>query len=460
MASFRHSVVFRMTAGYGLLLLISVALISTVFYVGTAGLLARNIDKQLTSISRHLIQVRQQEGPQALERDIHALLTDNQDVDTEVYLLIDPSGRKIAGNLTAWPTLPTANDQLVKQQVKRLGRDSISRLLSYRFQDGTTLVVGRDLQDQHDLERMVLVALSLGGVMALVLAAAGAWLFRAQLQKQLMAIHRTTTEIAAGHLDRRIEVGKSQDEFAIVAHDVNIMLEEIERLMDTARDVSNAIAHDLRTPLGRIRGSLEDALRPHHPADKLPYSAQYAIDEIDALIVVFDKLLQIAEAESGVRRQPFDQLPLREVASDLVELYQPAAENQGVALSLLVEGEPVVNADRDLIAGVLANLLDNALKYAGHGAQVQVRIECDPAQGRPPEARIVVRDYGPGIPADALERATERFFRADTSRSLRGNGLGLSIVAASVALHRGRLTLENAHPGLRVTIALPACRLG
>ncbi|GAA0721780.1 HAMP domain-containing sensor histidine kinase [Dokdonella soli] len=450
MASFRHSVVFRMAVGYGLLLLFSVALISTVFYVGTAGLLARNIDKQLTATSRRLIQIREQAGQDALEREIHVLLTDDRDVNTEVYLLIDPAGRKIIGNLTAWQGLSGQNDQLVKQQVKRLGRDSVSRLLTYRFRDGTTLVVGRDMQDQRELERMILVALGLGGLVALVLAAVGAWLFRAQLQNQLKAIHRTTAEISAGNLDRRIEVGSSRDEFAVVAGDINDMLDEIERLMDTARNVSNAIAHDLRTPLGRIRGALEDALQSHHPLEKLPGRAQYAIDEIDALIGVFDKLLQIAEAESGVRRQRFDLLPLRQVIGDIVELYQPAAENEGIALSLAVEGEPMVSADRDLLAGVLANLLDNALKYAGRGAHVQVRILSGPR-----DVRILVRDDGPGIPADAIGRATERFFRVDSSRNLRGNGLGLSIVAAVVALHRGTLTLRDAHPGLEVGISLP-----
>ncbi|MFC5488408.1 HAMP domain-containing sensor histidine kinase [Dokdonella soli] len=431
-------------------MLFSVALISTVFYVGTAGLLARNIDKQLTATSRRLIQIREQAGQDALEREIHVLLTDDRDVNTEVYLLIDPAGRKIIGNLTAWQGLSGQNDQLVKQQVKRLGRDSVSRLLTYRFRDGTTLVVGRDMQDQRELERMILVALGLGGLVALVLAAVGAWLFRAQLQNQLKAIHRTTAEISAGNLDRRIEVGSSRDEFAVVAGDINDMLDEIERLMDTARNVSNAIAHDLRTPLGRIRGALEDALQSHHPLEKLPGRAQYAIDEIDALIGVFDKLLQIAEAESGVRRQRFDLLPLRQVIGDIVELYQPAAENEGIALSLAVEGEPMVSADRDLLAGVLANLLDNALKYAGRGAHVQVRILSGPR-----DVRILVRDDGPGIPADAIGRATERFFRVDSSRNLRGNGLGLSIVAAVVALHRGTLTLRDAHPGLEVGISLP-----
>lgn len=450
MASFRHSVVFRMAMGYGLLLLVSVALISSVFYIGTAGLLARNIDNQLTATSRRLIQIRDQAGQTALEQEIHALLTDDRDMDTEVYLLVDPAGHKILGNLTAWSGLSGHDNRLVRQQVKRLGRDSVSRLLVYRFADGTDLVVGRDMQDQHDLEHMILVALGLGGLGALVLAAAGAWLFRAQLKRQLQAIHRTTTEISAGNLDQRIDVGRSQDEFAVVARDINAMLDEIERLMDTARNISNAIAHDMRTPLGRIRGALEDALRFRQPQEKLPGSAQYAIDEIDALTAVLDKLLQIAEAESGVRRQYFEQVPLGEVISDIVELYRPAAENEGMQLSLQVEGDPPVAVDRDLIASVTANLLDNALKYAGRGAHVQVRILHDNHN-----VQLVVQDDGPGIPAKAIGRVTERFFRVDASRHQRGNGLGLSIVAAVVALHRGTLALEDALPGLKVCITLP-----
>jgi len=450
MASFRHSVVFRMAVGYGLLLLVSVALISTVFYIGTAGLISRNIDAQLTATSRRLIKIYNQAGQAALEHEIHLLLTDDRDVDTEVYLLVDPQGHKIIGNLTAWSGLNGHSNELVKQQVKRLGRDSISRLLIYRFPDGTNLVVGRDVQDQHELERMSITALSLGGLLALVLATLGAWLFRRQLKRQLNAIHRTTTEISAGNLDRRIAVGRSQDEFAIVAHDVNSMLDEIERLMETARDVSNAIAHDLRTPLSRIRSSLEDALHRHSTTDRLSASAQYAIDEIDAVTIVLDKLLQIAEAESGVRRQHFESMPLGGVIADIVELYQPAAENEGMQLSLKIEGEPQVFVDRDLIAGVTANLLDNALKYAGRGARIQVCILRDNRN-----VLLVVQDDGPGIPAKAIGRVTERFFRVDASRHLRGNGLGLSIVAAVVTLHRGTLTLEDALPGLKVSISLP-----
>lgn len=454
MASFRHSMVFRMAAGYGLLLLLSVAVISTVFYIATAGLLRRNIDEQLRSTSRHLIQVEQQQGIGALALEVHGLLTDNQDSDTEIYLLLDATGHKLIGNLTAWPPSAVTSDGLRQLEVQRLGRHSLSRVLSYRFTDGSVLLVGRDMRDVRELEHMILVALSLGGILAVMLAGGGAALFRAQLQHQLKAIHRTTTEIAAGRLDRRVAVGRSRDEFAVVARDINEMLDEIERLMDTSRNVSNAIAHDLRTPLGRVRGALEQALRSPQHEERLPQGAQYAIDEIDSLIAVLDKLLQIAEAESGVRRQSFEPLALRGLLDDIVELYQPAAESLAIVLKCTIHGEPWVLADRHLLAGVLANLLDNAFKYAGNGASVQIF-----AAQEGERVNISVQDDGPGIPEAALSRATERFFRVDASRHQRGNGLGLSIVAAVVALHRGQLTLENTWPGLKVDIALPAASL-
>ncbi|ULU24281.1 sensor histidine kinase [Dyella terrae] len=454
LSDFRHSVVFRMAAGYGVLLLVSVVLIAAVFYVGTAGLLRSNIDEQLRSRTRHLVQEEQQRGMDAMASDIHDLLTDNQDTDTEIYLLLDPHGKTIIGNLTAWPNAAVVTDGMHQLEVDRLDHHSPSRLLTHRFADGSTLLVGRDMQDVRTLEHRIVVAFGIGGLLALLLAGGGAMLFRSQLQRQLKAIHRTTTEIAAGRLDRRVVVGRSRDEFAIVARDINDMLDEIERLMDNTRQVSNAIAHDLRTPLGRIRAALEQALRSPQRETRLPHDAQYAIDEVDSLITVLDKMLQIAEAESGVRRGSFEALPLAGLLDDIVELYQPAAELRSITLQSIVEGNPYVMADRHLLAGVLANLLDNAFKYAGEGARVTMK-----AVSNGEWVCISVQDDGPGIPEPALSRATERFFRVDSSRHQRGNGLGLSIVAAVVALHRGRLTLENTSPGLRVGIELPAANL-
>jgi len=439
-----------MAIGYGLLFLLSIGIISTVFYVGTAGLLARNTDRQIVTIAHQLEQIRERSGGNALMQAIHTLLTDDKDVETEVYLFLDPQGRKLIGNLTDWPMLPKANDHLVRIRVQRLGRDSTSQLLIHRFGDGSLLVVGRDLREQHQLERMILSALGIGSVLGLLLAVLGALLFRIQLRARLALIQQATHDVSAGHLNRRIATGRARDEFASIARDINRMLDDIERLMDTARNVSNTIAHDLRTPLGRIRGSLEEAVQTADDPQRLRQAAHYAIDEIDTLISMFEKLLQIAEAESGVRRQRFERLPLRPVIGDLAELYQPAAEAQGMRFMVDVEGAPEVNADRDLLANVLANLLDNALKYAGEGALVRLSVRQDERY-----VLIAVQDNGPGIPADAIGRATERFFRVDSSRSQRGNGLGLSIAAAVVVLHRGQLRLEEACPGLKVSILLP-----
>ncbi|MFC3650138.1 sensor histidine kinase [Dyella humi] len=450
MTSLRHSIVFRLALGYGLLFLLSIGIISMVFYVGTAGLLARNTDRQIVAIAHQLEQVHDRSGTDALLQAIHTLLTDDKDVETEVYLLLDPHGKKLIGNLTAWPSLPSANDALIKTQVQRLGRNSTSRLLVHRFDDGSQLMVGRDLLEQHQLERMILTALTIGGLLGLLLAMLGALLFRAQLRARLAAIQQTTQDVSAGNLSRRIAPARARDELASIARDINYMLDDIERLMDTARNVSNTIAHDLRTPLGRIRGALEDALQPPALPARLHEASHYAIDEIDNLIGLFEKLLQIAEAESGVRRQRFERLSLRPVMDDLLELYQPVAEAQGMHLSLDVDDAPSVHADRDLIANVLANLLDNAIKYAGSGARIRLSIQQDAQQ-----VRMVVQDNGPGIPPEAIGRATERFFRVDNSRSQRGNGLGLSIVAAVVSLHRGQLILEDAHPGLKASILLP-----
>ncbi|GLQ89241.1 sensor histidine kinase [Dyella flagellata] len=450
MTSLRHSIVFRLAAGYGLLFLLSIGIISTVFYVGTAGMLARSTDRQIVAIAHQLEQVHERNGTDALQQAVHTLLTDDKDVETEVYLLLDAHGSKLIGNLTAWPTLLYANDTLTKSQVQRLGRNSTSRLLVHRFDDGSLLVVGRDLLEQHQLERMILSALALGGAIGLLLAMAGAALFRTQLQARLASIQETTHDVSGGNLSRRIATDHAKDELASIARDINRMLDDIQRLMDIARNVSNTIAHDLRTPLGRIRSALEETLQSPCELQRWQHTAHYAIDEIDTLIGVFEKLLQIAEAESGVRRQRFERLPLRAVMDDLLELYQPAAEAQGMRLGLDIDGAPEVLADRDLIANVLANLLDNTLKYAGSGARIHLCVWQDEHF-----VHIVVQDNGPGMPPDALPRATERFFRVDDSRSQRGNGLGLSIVAAVVSLHRGELKLEDARPGLKVSIVLP-----
>jgi signal transduction histidine kinase len=450
MTRFWGTVAFRLALGYGLLAIGSMSVISAVFYFGTVGVLARSTDAKLLSISKRLAERFESRGAEGLRQEVQQLLADGIEQDTEVYLLVAPDGRKIVGNIFGWTKATAPLDSLTDLAVIRNGRPSLSRLLPRLLPDDSILVVGRDMQDQREIEQLVWRALLAGGAVALLLAIGGSLLFRRQLEHRISAIRRTAREIEAGDLSRRIPISGVEDEFARLDRDINHMLDRIEHLMDGVRHVSNAVAHDLRTPLGRIRSRLEEALSSGKSLTQLAGTARFAIQQVDELIQMLDRLLQIAEAESGARRQSFTLVPLGSVISDVVELYDATAEAEGITLVTEIEGQPVALGDKNLLTSAVVNLIDNALKYAGSGAMVRVR-----ATQERDTVSMVVQDDGPGIPPAERSRVVERFYRLDRSRSLPGNGLGLSIVTAITLLHWGQLHLEDAAPGLSVRVVLP-----
>jgi signal transduction histidine kinase len=447
---FWGTVAFRLALGYGLLAIASISVMSAVFYWGTVGVLARSTDAKLISVANRLAGHFTSRGADGLRQEIDQLLADGVDQDTEVYLFVAPNGRMMVGNISGWTTTTAPLDRLTDTKVLRYGRPSLSRLLPRLLPDGSILVVGRDMQDQREIEQLVWHALLVGGAVALLLAIGGALLFRRQIEHRVGAIRRTAREIEAGDLTRRIPISGVDDEFARLNHDINSMLDRIEHLMNGVRHVSNAIAHDLRTPLGRIRSRLEEALRSGGNTTHLAETGRFAIQQVDDLIQMLDNLLQIAEAESGARRQSFTPVRLAHVVSDVVELYDAAAEEAGIALLTEIRGDPLTLGDKNLLTSAVANLLDNALKYAGGGATVFVR-----AAREKDTVSIAIQDDGPGIPAAERPRVVERFYRLDRSRSLPGNGLGLSIVSAIASLHRGRLCLDDGAPGLIARIVMP-----
>ena len=450
MARFWRTVAFRLALSYGLLAIGSMSVLSAAFYFGTVGVLERSTDAKLLSLSTRLARHFESHGKEELRQEIQQLLVDGIDQDTEVYLLIAPDGRRIVGNIYGWTQKSAPLDKLTDLAVMRNSRPSISRLLPRVLPDGSILVVGRDLQDQREIERLVWHSLLAGGAVALLMAIGGALLFRRQIDHRVGAIRRTALQIEAGDLSRRIPISDVEDEFARLNRDINRMLDRIEHLMDGVRHVSNAIAHDLRTPLGRIRSRLEEALRADDSMLQLADTAQFAIQQVDELIQMLERLLQIAEAESGAHRQSFTLVPLTTVIRDAVELYDAKAEDEGVTLVSEIRGDPVALGDRNLLATAVVNLIDNALKYAGSGAIVRV---CA-IQDRDAVA-IAVQDNGPGIPSTERSRVVDRFYRLDHSRSLPGNGLGLSIVTAIASLHWGKLYLDDANPGLLARVILP-----
>nr|WP_251373473.1 HAMP domain-containing sensor histidine kinase [Janthinobacterium sp. JC611] len=444
-----RSIAARLALGYGVLVVVSISIVCAVFYFGTIGVLDRSVDRKLSLLSERLAALYQQGGSSRTTAEIAHLLTDRTDSDTEIFLLVDADGRRVAGNLSSWPDAGSPVGRLLHRDVTREGRRVPARMLIRDLAGGARLFVGRDMEEGKSIRTLVLRSLAYGGGVAILLVVAGAWLFRRQLEARIGQIRRTAGEIEAGDLSRRIPVS-SEDEFGLLSRDINRMLDRIEHLMEGVRHVSNAIAHDLRTPLGRIRNKLDGALRQQQGVAGYESAAQAAIDDIDDLTRVFDKLLQIAAAESGMRPENFDDLDLLQIGADIVEMYEATADEQGVLLvQMYGEGVPA-RGDRNLLGSALASLVDNAIKYAGRGATVEVSAGSD-EHG----SWLAVRDNGPGVPKEELPKLTQRFYRLDKSRHLPGNGLGLSIVAAIAALHGGSLEIEDAAPGLRLRLRLP-----
>ena len=450
MTRFLRSVAFRLALGYGVLVVGAMAVVSTALYFGTVVTIDHGINAKVSKISERLIALFEADGVHALQLRIVQLLTDGIDQDTEVYALLDADGRSIVGNVAALGS-GTPFDRLTDQVIVRGARPSTSRLVAHRLSNGNVLVVGRDLQDVHEMEQLIVRALLVGGVIALLLAVGGAVLVRRQLEHRMASIRHTALEIEAGDLSRRIPVPDADDEFSRLNRDINRMLDRIQRLMEGVRDVSNAIAHDLRSPLGRIRNRLDEVRRPGTSTEELREAAAASIEAIDELIVLFEELLQIAEAESATRRQSFRPVELKDIVMDVVELYDATAEANGVKLAAEVTGNPVALGDKDLLRRATANLVDNALKYGG-SADTTVRVG---AQEDRETVSIAVRDEGPGVALEERPKVVTRFYRLDRSRSLPGHGLGLAIVTAISHLHHGSLSLEDARPGLIARIVLP-----
>jgi signal transduction histidine kinase len=264
-------------------------------------------------------------------------------------------------------------------------------------------------------------------------------------------VSATADAIAGGDLTPRVRRSGRGDEFDRMAESINTMLERIAKLMDGVRQVSNAIAHDLRTPITRARARLEDAALHARTDGELRAAVERAVSDLDGVTAVFQALMRIAEIEVGARRSAFAEVDIGPMLADLAELYGAVAEEHGLSLILDVPDTLPILGDRDLLQQAVANLLDNAIKFSPDGGQIRLLGRRD---GR--IVHISVADQGPGIPEADRPRATERFFRGEAARHTPGSGLGLALVQAVAVLHEGALQLEDAHPGLLAKLSLTA----
>lgn len=459
------STAFRLALNYGGLLVLTMAVVLAVFYVQTVGALRARQDRQAETHLKRLIDHADRYGQDELEKEIRQMLQDGVNSDTEIVMLMDTHGLPIIGNATVVPLRRLTALGIRELKVRRAGRIVSGRVAVAVLPNGQYLAVGTDLQLQHEMEELVGRASLLAAVTALVMSLIGAVIFRRIVDERAAAIRTTMARVAAGDLRQRVPVTGRDDEFTLLNRDINSMLDRLESLMDGIRHVSNTIAHNLRTPLTRITLQLRNARQqgPQVQAQVLSRVAQ----EVEELGVVFEKLLQIAEVESGASRAHFGAIDVRALVVDVAEFYEPVLDESGGELRLDVEGHPQALGDGDLLASAVANLLDNAIKYggasdseaqAGQHRSVQVLLTVrsalvDGVRGTP-GTEILVSDNGPGVDAQALQQMTRRFFRGRKDRS--GHGLGLASVHAIVQLHGGKLEFTNLPRGLRARIWLPA----
>jgi signal transduction histidine kinase len=367
-----------------------------------------------------------------------------------VYLLTDAFNKRIAGNLEGWPVPPPDAegwlnfDIRVPEGDRTMLRGALGKVLP--LQGGFHLLVGRDIENLQKTQALIQKAIGWGIGLTLLLGLAGGFLMSRGMLSRIDAINRTTRRIMAGDLSQRISLKGSRDEFDVLAGNLNAMLDQIERLLQGMREVTDNIAHDLRTPLSRMRSRIEVALLANPDRAEARTLLEQTLCDADAMIQSFNALLSIARAEAGSERAAFEPVDLSEVCRDLADLYGPLAEEKGLTFISACPPSLVLQGNRHLLAQALANLLDNAIKYTPAGGRVTL-------SGHPGPV-IAVADTGPGIPEGERARVLERFVRLDGDRSTPGNGLGLSLVSAVAKLHGATLRLEDNHPGLRVSLAL------
>ncbi|WP_225714136.1 sensor histidine kinase [Bradyrhizobium semiaridum] len=371
-----------------------------------------------------------------------------------VYLLAGPDAAVLAGNLKQWPSGAAAQGW-TEFRAPMLPANPLVRAVTERLANGDDLLVGRDIGDLDGFMARIRVAgIAVAGLIVVLAAVASIGVTRRTVGR-IESINATSRAIMLSGLDRRIPLRGSHDEWDRVAENLNLMLDRIQTLMGDVKQVSDNITHDLRTPLTRMRGRLEKAYHAQRNGEADAALIGDTIADLDTVLRMFASLTRISEIETRARRVAFRSVNLVEIAGEVVELYDAAAERDATRLDLAGDAEVLLTGDRDLLFDAIANLVDNAIKHGRAGGRVSVTC-CNSDEG----AVIAVADNGPGIPAGQHDRVFKRFYRLEQSRYTPGNGLGLSLVAAVASLHGARIELRDNAPGLLVQLYFPPAASG
>jgi signal transduction histidine kinase len=444
---FRSSI-GRVAALYTVLFALSVVALGLVTLQATRAAMAEIYDASIQAESLALAQEYRAEGLVAL---LLAVRDRDRTPGAMNYGLEGPGYRPLAGRLSivkapvGWSIMPIQGQHGVPERI---------RILTMNLPDGHRLLVGAEEDRIEALDVVVLRSFAWAFVGVVILGVAGGYGLSRDVHRRLAAISGTAEAIIDGDLARRVPVRGSSDDLDRLALTFNRMLDRISALMESLRQVSNDIAHDMRTPLTRLRQHLESSLGEVAEADRAP-AIEAALGELDAILETFSALLRIAQIESGARRAGFRPTDVAALAATVVEAFAPSAEEGRRALRLVAGGPLWIEGDRELLTQMLVNLVENALRHTPSGANIAVE-----ARRAGDDVVLSVADDGPGVPAAERDKLFDRFYRLETARSAPGNGLGLALVAAVAKLHGAEVKLADAAPGLEARIVFPGAGAG
>ena len=450
---------FQLTLVYLLIFILFAVSLLGYFALNTRRLITEQITRTVTA---EVTRLREQYTEAGIRGLVLFIDLRSRRPGSSLYLVTTPTGEALAGNVAALAPGALDHPGWIETSYRRIeAPDDVEHRAMVQVVElpgGFRLLVGRDLEERERIYGIIANAGRWSFALVVVLGLAGGFFVSRRVLKRIDAMTDTAQTIMAGDLAGRLPIAGTGDELDRLAGNLNVMLERIEALMGGLKEVTDNIAHDLKTPLTRLRNRCEQALRTARGDGEYRAALEATIAESDELIRTFDALLMIARAESGQARDNMTEFDAAKIARDVGELYEPLAEQKGLALKVEASEAAPVRGNRELVSQALANLIDNAIKYAGpeasklNGAPAEIVVKVG-AEGE----RIVltVADRGPGIADADRGRVVERFVRLEQSRSQPGSGLGLSLASAVARLHGGELKLEDNQPGLRSLIALP-----
>lgn len=441
---------FRLALWYVALFAISATVVFGFIWWAAVTFMMRQTDEIIESEVWSLVEQYDERGLAALSMQISSRQR-NEASRSNIYLLVDREFHYLAGNMRQWPPTIEPKGYPEWYTIPVTGVDDPkpleARVRVVTLMGKVHMLVGRELSDVLRARTIMARAMAIGIFFTVIMGLIWGNVMSLKLLRRLDEINNASRGIMGGSLDKRIPLSGSGDEFDRLATNLNDMLDRIGELLATVRQVSDNIAHDLRSPLTRLRSRLELALLEPPDTSSQRQAIEDAITQAESIIATFNALLTIAQAESASARVSFEELDLATLVRDAAELYEPLAEDKGIAMTVLAEGPLLTKGNRHLLSQAVVNLLDNAVKYTPDGGFIQVTAGRDNGA-----ALLSVADSGPGIPLHDRENVLKRFYRLDASRNTPGSGLGLSLVAAVARLHGARLELRDNAPGLNVQI--------